>query len=201
MAIRDKEDLALKQKILSVLDRLLSQDQWGVSLFLKTMHKRLQDLRNHVTNSFGFNDPELLRELSALNSSSQEIGHIKLAVDEKLVYARIYHVQFEKFGIEKSSLNWLKSLLDSIKHNEKMGIAIYEKEEDVRDNIRNVRYAYVTLRIKQTQDITSKRGAKLDPISGCRLLVIQNIENKNIINLTHNKKTYDLRIELGINLD
>lgn len=115
-----------------------------------------------------------------------------VGVDEKYVYARIYHRSMEFLGTNKASADWLPPLLEALKDPERHGIAIYGSEEDVIKSLKDEKYGYVTLQIRQTQDITAKRPPKKDPQLQCALLTITDVSLEQIIQLVHLEKRYPI---------
>jgi hypothetical protein len=116
--------------------------------------------------------------------------------DEMLVYVRVFHRQMPALLEEKSSLMWLKSLLESVKLAEKHGLAVYEREDEVKHSLKNECYAYATLKIARKQNVTDQRQPKVDPRLGAHLLTIEPVELKNLLKLTYSGRDY--LIEDGI---
>jgi hypothetical protein len=73
---------------------------------------------------------------------------------------------------------------------EKHGLGVYEHEADVIRSLKGNTYGYVTLRVKNTQDISSQRPAKVDAAIGCRLLTLDKIDISQMIKLTHQSVEY-----------
>lgn len=122
-----------------------------------------------------------------------DVPEIVLAEDEKLVYIRLFHREMAVLQTGKGNLNWIKPLLDSAKHSEKHGLAVYESDDDVRRSLKGDAYGYITAKIKNSQDISHLRPVKSDPALGCRLLTIGNLELSNMLKLTHHAVEYWIR--------
>lgn len=118
---------------------------------------------------------------------------IIVADDEKMVYVRIFHREMTNLSGKKGGLQWIKPLLDSVKYSEKHGLAVYEHESDVLKSLKGEAYGYVTLKIKNTQDISHQRPPKVDQAIGCRLLTIANVDLDEMIKLTHQSIEYWIR--------
>jgi len=182
----------IKKKIIKILDDLLEGEQWESSFFLKAMYGRFDALRKKLKQEL--NHENVQPKISSPESyvSGSEPAR-QLKTHEKIVYARIYHKDIQAVAAHRS-VPWLKALLESIKHNEKLGIAIYAQEEEVKKSIKSIHYAYVKVLVRdEQQDITHKRGPKKDPIIGCNLLVIQDLKNEDLLTLVHNNIEYNLQ--------
>lgn len=132
-------------------------------------------------------------EIEVRHSSESATGsEVAVAVDEKYVYARIYHRAMEFLGTNKGSADWLPPLLEASKDPERHGIAIYGSEEQVKKSLKGEKYGYLTLQIRQTQDITAKRPPRKDPQLQCALLTIAGVSLNQIIQLVHLGKRYPI---------
>jgi hypothetical protein len=123
----------------------------------------------------------------------EDVPDLTLAADEKMVYVRIFHREMPNLSARRSGLQWVKPLLDSVKHAEKHGFAVYEHEADVVKSLKGDTYGYVSLKIKTAQDISQQRPAKIDQALGCRLLTIANVDLDNMVKLTHQSVEYWIR--------
>lgn len=129
-------------------------------------------------------------EDSIITDGLADTPELVVGADEKLVYVRVFYRKMATLSTGKGHLQWLKPLLDSVKHAEKHGFAVYEHEEDVVRSLKGEAYGYVTLKIKITQDISAQRPSKVDPALGCRLLTITGVDIGNMVKLTHQSVTY-----------
>lgn len=134
---------------------------------------------------------------SNLDHSNDEViierkhsSNIAVAADEKLVFVRVFYREMVELSAEATNLQWVKPLLESVKQAEKHGMAIYENETDALKSLKGEAYGYVTLKIKKSQDISEQRPAKSDPVIGCRLVTIANVDLSNMVKLTHQAVEY-----------
>ena len=109
---------------------------------------------------------------------------------EKIVYVRLFHKLMPTLTEEKSSLVWVRSLLESIKTAEKHGLAVYANEDNVKRSLKSDKYGYATLKISHDQDTTDRHAPKIDVESNCPLLTIKAISLDNILKLTYAGKDY-----------
>jgi hypothetical protein len=159
------------------------------------IHRKLQEL--YQTYSDSLDQDSDLKEQEATASGipipAPGLVHAELLADEKLVYVRLYHRNMDKFLDPEWQQTWFRPLLDSVKNSERHGLAVFDKADDANLSIKGSQYAYVTLRIKENQDITAQRSPRLDPELKCRLLVIDRITDANIIAFNYQGKSFPVR--------
>ncbi|NNM59061.1 MAG: hypothetical protein HKM04_04535 [Legionellales bacterium] len=127
---------------------------------------------------------------SVVTNNPENTPELVVNSDEKLVFVRVFYRKMATLNSGKGHLHWLKPLLDSVKHAEKHGFAVYEHEADAIKSLKGDAYGYVTLKIKSTQDISAQRPSKVDPVLGCRLLTIADVDIDDMVKLTHQSVTY-----------
>jgi len=123
-------------------------------------------------------------------TNDKQAHHVE---NEKYVYVRIFHRLMSTLTTKQGNYAWVKPLLESVKHPEKHGFGVYANEDDVKKSLKDEHYGYVTLRINEEQDISHQRPEKNCPIVGCSLLTINNIEIDNMIRLTHQDISFDIK--------
>lgn len=132
-------DVKIGQKLIEVLDSLLNSDEWDSSLFLKTVKKRLQDLR---ANAYTAVD-EGIRESAKIGKdfgTVQELppGYIK-------VYILLYQTEGNKLT------NWQYSIKSLVGHN--VSRPTYREERYAQELIRSKKdaehYGYAIIHIPE----------------------------------------------------
>lgn len=186
----DHDEKNQAKQILAALDKLIGENEWDSSLFLKTMGTRLRKLRQQAAIDLGL-DNHTLEEVAL--EGSQTDHALVIADSEKIVYARLYHKKMDDIPNPVKEIPWLAALLATVVDNERRGVAIYASEEHVKASIKNEHYCYILLRINYGQDITKQRPAKQDPLQECDLLVIKDIESNQMLKLVHKGVSYDLK--------
>ncbi|KPJ67471.1 MAG: hypothetical protein AMJ43_04235 [Coxiella sp. DG_40] len=171
------------RKLISILDELLSNNDWESSLLLRAAKKHLNALKDEakqIADSF-----KISEQHEDIDVSLQE-GYIK-------VYISLYQTEGAKLKIWH---DMLKSLSEYSTNR-----PVYRDEEQVRMAIRSKpdmqRHAYAVVTIPENGIIHFEKPA-VDRL-GHELLTLKDnvIETKNIIEFVHaNEKRYKLRNDM-----
>ncbi len=193
MSIEDWDNPQLNVKLLQAVESAIEQCEHLYEGKARSFAVVLNDLESvHRLLSAKLNT----QALDAADSTGQQqiiVEQDDLASDQRLVYVRIFHRGMSSLSTGQGSMTWVKPLLDSVKSAEKHGLAIYEHEEEAQKSLKNDNYSYLTVAVKNTQDITHERPEKYDTHIGCRLLTITDIQLADIIKLTHNGVDYPIK--------
>jgi hypothetical protein len=177
--MNSKDSALLNKRLVAALDKAVSSCERAYAGKARSFAVILTDLEmvlSQLQNKMNFGEDELCYPAPAGTKAGDVNCNPELGDSEKLVYVRVFHKDMPQLLVPKSSLTWMQSLLNSIKTAEKHGLAVYAHEEEVIRSIRGAGYGYATLRIHESQDITSKRPLKTDPNIGCSLLTIAPVE-------------------------
>jgi len=115
-----------------------------------------------------------------------DIRNFEPGEDEKFVYVRLFHNQFEKLPMfnQLYDISWLKNILESLANTEAHGYAIFENEEDVEASIKAKNkphlYCHARLLIKKDQDISNDRPHKIDELINIPLVTLAPLEMKSL---------------------
>lgn len=195
MSIDDWDDPSLNKRLVHLIDVTIDRCQKayeGKAKSFAVVLNELELLSSQLNNKMNFS-LESAEELNVKQKTEELRAAGELGENEKFVYARIFHKDMSKLGLPEATLTWMKPLIESIKTSEKSGIAIYESELDVKKSLRNgEHYAYATLRIDKSADLTEAREPKIDPNLNCKLLTIAQIEFECIVKFTYDNKDYPI---------
>ena len=179
MADNSYDDPAINRKILKMLDDAIEKMKpikpYGF------FSKQLIGLRRRFGSSLRTTTPE---EEAILHNNEAQVKVPGCTEDEKLVFFRLFHRDMNRLEAGKPwLLPWLKPLLEGIKICEKRGLAVYGSEDEARRGTRSRNYCYVGVKIDKSQDITARRGTKIDTVLGCPLLIIADMNQTDIYKL------------------
>ncbi len=154
-----------------------------------------------ILNEFDALVKQLNEKLDLHSSVKGEAGHhvsqdSKKKVKEKKVYVRIFHRNMDTLLSPTASLNWMRPLLESVKHAEKHGLAVYANEDDIKRSLKGSGYGYLTIKISEEQDISSQRPQRYDNVLNCPLLVITDVTTDNFVKFSYDD--IDFPIKNGI---
>lgn len=180
---KEKENvIKLSNEIVKELEKLLSTGDWEKSLFLRTMAKRIGNIRDDAQELV-----EDLMEEEDENSPANDKNSYAARGGYTKVYISLYQADGGNLQVWQ---NMLKSLA---KYS--INRPIYANEEHVKAMIRSksdaIRHAYVIIAIKADSIIKSE-FQQTDNL-GHPLLTLKehSIETDNIISFVHaNKKVY-----------
>lgn len=186
------DDLAINKKLLSTvsetvmqLDRVYQDKAKSFANVLRgveDLHQQYQDKLLLDTNKATVVvTPTQAAAISAMGERAS-----------KTVYVRLFHREMESLTIANESKSWIKPLLESVANSEKLGLAVYENEVEVKKSLKNDYYGYATLEIAAEQDITEQRGEKIDPQLNCRLLTLTGITLDNIVKFSYRGVDYPI---------
>jgi Dot/Icm secretion system protein IcmQ len=183
--IKPKDDLLkLSKQLVKDLDKLLETGNWEESLFLRTMSKRLNSIRDEAQ--------EL--EESLIKSGTAPIIEKSPVYQLKEGYIKVYILLYQVDGNNLSI--WQNMLKSLTKYS--VNRPIYTSEEHVQAVVRSkpdpIRHAYVIVAVKKDEVISSETQ-KLDS-QGHNLFILKEkaIDAKNIISFVHaNKKIYNFQ--------
>ena len=116
--------------------------------------------------------------------------------NQRMVYVRLFHRNMINLLSPRGALNWMRAVLESVKHSEKHGLAVYAHEEEVKRSLRGENYGYLTVRIEDEQDISDQRAPRHDEQLDCPLLTVAGIRNEDFVKLTY--ADYDFPIRKGV---
>ena len=155
----------------------------GHSTSFAVILNELIELQNVLLQQFSTTKPS--PEKHAMN-----VEIVDTAPTTITVYVRVFHRQLSEVGVAHKDLSWLKVLLNSVQESEKHGLAVYAHEDEVRRAMRGENYAYVTVEIQPSQDITTQRRVRQDPQLHCNLLTIAPIKLEQLKKLTYAETDY-----------
>lgn len=155
----------------------------GHSTSFAVILNELIELQNALLQQFATTKP---------SSENHTMNVEPVDVDSNLitVYVRVFHRQLSEVDVAHKDLSWLKVLLNSVQESEKHGLAVYAHEDEVCRAMRGENYAYVTVEIQPSQDITSQRRVRQDPQLHCNLLTIAPIKLEQLKKLTYAETDY-----------
>jgi Dot/Icm secretion system protein IcmQ len=173
----------INEQLINILRELLATGNWEASLFLRTAHKKLQDLCDEAVAT--------ANQLHAVDQPKSLISH-QTRVDQGyfLVYVSIY--QSDPYNLRK----WENTL----KNIKEYSIArpIYRSEEHIQEAIRSkkgaVNEGYVSVYIKKNDIIPPYPGKLLEDRFGHELLTIRDnaLKMENIVEFVHHGKRFEL---------
>lgn len=175
-----KEKIAeLSKKLVDSISKLLQTGDWEESLFLRTMKKRLEAVKEEaqqLTNTPG--------------NASKIIEQTVLSPDQVKVYISLYQFQGNNLSIWQNMLKALPKY--------SINRPIYNNEENARKFIRSKpdihRHAYVIVAIKK--DSIMPINSQLKDNFDSQLLTLKEdaIQTENILAFVHaNKRIYALQ--------
>lgn len=188
-----KDNPRLNQVILDLLVQAIERCHQVYANQSKSFAVLLQDLERLLVQCQRKAD---LSESEDSSEATMQQGKRQQSVTEPgemLVYVRVFHRRMPTLLEPKESLSWLKGVLDSVQTAEKHGLAVYEKEDEVKHSLKNDCYAYATLKITSQQNITDQRPPKIDTASGVRLLTIGPVGFQNLLKLTYAGRDYVIK--------
>lgn len=172
-------DIKIGKKLIEVLDNLLSVGEWDSSLFLKTVKKRLQDLRENAYNAVG-EDIKSVDIGSVIDTPMLPAGYV-------VVYILLYQTEGSKLA------NWQYAIKSLVGHN--VSRPTYHEEGQVQELIRSKkdteRYGYAIVSVPEDGIYNLKQASK--DILGHEMLMLKEgvIKLNNIQGFVHaNKKRY-----------
>lgn len=136
-------------------------------------------------------DEQYVEEKIAVEEKPATGGALENVSMEK-VYVRLFHREMENLTVAKASKGWIKPLLESVLSSEKLGLAVYSEEDNVKKSLRSDLYGYATLLIAPEKDITAQRPAKMDDKINCPLLTLSDICLEDIIQFSYQGKDYPI---------
>jgi Dot/Icm secretion system protein IcmQ len=180
----DDQHKNINRKLIEVLKDLLGTGDWEASLFLRTAHKKLQDLLGEAVSLSTQLDEKSLPTPEEEYQSKLNQGYIK-------VYVSIY--QSDPYNLVKWE-NTLKSIREySITR------PIYRNEEHIREVIRSKRGSmnegYVAIYMKQS-DILPPPAAKVTEDKwGHELITLRSacLLASNIVEFVYGEKRYGFK--------
>ena len=185
-----------QQKLLSALDKYINAVKKiyaGKSTSFASVLNDALALQHILQRFFSQEDTLMSVSKQSATKASEQAIEARLGHDEKYVYVRIFHRLMPTLVTPKGNFSWIKSLLDSVIHAEKHGFGVYANEADVINSLKDEHYGYITLKINEAQDISAQRPEKKCPIVGCALLTIAEITLQNMLTLTHNGVSYEIK--------
>lgn len=174
--------IAANEKLIQILDELLSVGDWQASLFLKTAAKQFMELRLQAQ--------QLLAEVQRVTSiQHQERAHA--FEDARVVYISVY--QAEGHDLHKWHQT-LKSLTDY-----SLSRPVYQEEEHIRAMIRAKeqvqREGYVQVLVQQQDIVALPSDKKSYDRFGNELLTLKAgvVKPEHIVEFVHGEQRYQFQ--------
>lgn len=170
----------INQKLISILDKLLSACDWESTLFLRTASKRFRALRDEAQQLLIETTGTALQAQSKL-TEFEKAGHIK-------VFVSIY--QAEGSNLQK----WHSTLKALTTYS--IGRPVYREEEHIKTAIRAKtdaqREAYVSVFVKEDEIINLPTSHAATDKLGHELIGLKMgaVKAENIIEFVHCQKRY-----------
>lgn len=177
---REEEDyIKLCKEIIVTVDRILNEDKWDDSLFLRNAIKPLREIKQQAEDILAQVNPTQDNELLAMPT---------LDDDMTLVYISIF--QSDGHNLKRWELQ-LRSILRYL-----VGRPVYEKENEVQRAIRlrlvQTSEAYIVVAVKKTAIINDPYQPKrVDRNESTLLTLAPNaVKEENILKFVHQNKSY-----------
>lgn len=175
----------VREKLLEIIDKAITEGHWDSSLFAKNIGKRLQEIREYVDHELPAvsNQPAATRQ-SITPTVASKPGH-------RLLYIALY--QAEGLFLDR----WLSTLKLLVGHS--VSRPVYAKEDEVRAMIRarpnpKKSEAYAAVWVKESDILPSHAGARTQDRLGHQLLALKenSIRLENLVAFVHDDKRYQL---------
>ena len=189
MSFEQLDDASVNQQLLKIMDSAISaveQAYEGKAKSFAVILNELQMLQDQFKEKLTF------EESTAGGGRSKAKIEKAVIRETKQVFVRLFHRDMPSLTIARASKAWIKPLLESVLNGEKHGLAIYQREQDVKASLTGENDGYATLVIAPEQDITTQRSPKYDQKLGCPLLTIEGIRLEHIGCFTYKGKAYPI---------
>ncbi|MBI5447336.1 MAG: Dot/Icm secretion system protein IcmQ [Gammaproteobacteria bacterium] len=181
-----RNDAAINEKLLSILDHLIEGDCWDKSLFLQAAGREVTTLRDRLQTTLELPEPTETEETLASSSRSSSV---KSADSQQEVYVALYQAQ------GSNMLNWEHALDFLLSRSSSR--PIYDTEEKVKnmmikkENTPNNAYAVVSI---DKSDVLFTPEKQVFDRYGQELLTLREhaLKADNIRRFVHSTGTYRL---------
>lgn len=175
----------INDKLISLMRDLMTTGNWEDSLFLRTAHKKLEELTSQAM--------ALSKQLDSSHLDPSQ-KHKNLPIEGYIsVFVSLY--QFDAYNLVK----WGKTLKNIKDYS--VNRPIYRIEEHVQEMLRSkqgsAREAYVSIYVKESDLIPPYTGKIAEDRFGHELLTLRegSLSSENIIKFVHLNKSYTFENE------